>query len=349
MSSLGALPFLFAHVFAVTAAAGLVLGGWWSMMTVVYGIVLVPVLDPVLGTYFPPERPRFRALGYDLVLWLAGPLTLAVLVFALWRVSFRPVSVVEAIGFTMAVSLTTSIGMVAAHELVHRRRAAERGLGLLLLALAANMQYRLHHVFGHHKRIGVPGDMETAGKGENVYLFALRCYLGQHVWSLRSEMERLKRRKRAPLGPGNRLLWYLAIEGAILVVIFFVFGWWGVLFFFAQFYVATFLLNAVFYLEHYGLVRKEVAPGRYEPIAERHSWNSNHRLTNWTVYNLARHSGHHVHETIHYEGLGNAPDTPQLPTGYGGMILLAMVPPLWRKVMDPRAAAIQKAAPAGPA
>lgn len=337
MNSLGAIPHLLAYVFAATAALGLVLGGWWSMLTIAYGVVLVPVLDPIIGTYFPPERPRFRSWAYDFVLWLAAPVTLAVVVLALWRVSFHAVSVVEIIGFTLAVSLTTSIGMVAAHELVHRRRAFERGLGLLLLALAANMQYRLHHVFGHHKRIGVPGDMETAGQGENVYGFALRCYLGQHVWSLRSEMARLKRRNRAPLGPGNRLLWYLVIEAAVVAAILAVFGWQGALFFLGQCYVATFLLNAVFYLEHYGLVRREIEPDRFEAISERHSWNSNHRLTNWTVYNLARHSGHHLHETIHYEGLGNSADTPQLPTGYGGMILLAMVPPLWRRIMDPLA------------
>jgi alkane 1-monooxygenase len=337
MKSLGAVPHLLAYVFAVTAGLGLVLGGWWSWSAIAYGVVIVPILDPIIGARYPPERPDYRSAAYDVVLWLAVPLTLAVLIFSLWRVSFRPVSVVEAIGFILAVSLTTSIGMVAAHELVHRRRAIERGLGLLLLALASNLQYRLHHVHGHHKRIGVPGDMETAGRGENVYLFALRCYFGQHIWSLRSEMERLRRRNRAPLGPGNRLLWYLAIELGIVVTIFAVFGWRGLLFFLAQCYVATFLLNAVFYLEHYGLVRKEIEPGRYEPVAERHSWNSNHRLTNWTVYNLARHSGHHVHETIQYEGLGNSPDTPQLPTGYGGMILLAMVPPLWRRIMDPRA------------
>jgi len=338
MKSLHAVPFLLSYVFAATATVGLVLGGWWSLLTVLYGIVLVPIFDAAIGTRFLPEQPDLRSPAHDVVLWLALPLTLGVMIFALWRVSAQPISVLEAIGFTFSVSLTTSIGMVAAHELVHRRRAFERGIGLALLAIAANMQYRLHHVFGHHKRIGVPGDMETAAKGENVYLFALRCYAGQHFWSLQTEMERLKRRNRMPLGPGNRLLWYLGIEAAIVVAIFFIFGWWGVAFFFAQCYVATFLLNSVFYLEHYGLVRKEIEPGRYEPVAERHSWNSNHRLTNWTVYNLARHSGHHVHETIHFEGLGNTPDTPQLPTGYGGMILLAMVPPLWRRVMDPRAA-----------
>jgi alkane 1-monooxygenase len=337
MKSLGAVPYLLAYVIAFTAALGLWLGGWWSMMTIVYGVVLVPVLDPIIGVYYPPERPDYKSPAYDLVLWFAAPLTLAVLLFALWRVSFRPVSLVEAIGFILAISLTTSIGMVAAHELIHRRRALERGLGLLLLALASNLQYRLHHVYGHHKRIGVPGDMETAGKGENVYAFTLRCYLGQHIWSLRSEMDRLRRRGRAVLGTGNRLLWYLGIELAVLVAMFLVFGWRGTAFFVVQCYIATFLLNAVFYLEHYGLVRKEVAPGRYEPIADRHSWNSNHRLTNWTVYNLARHSGHHVQETIHYEGLGNSPNMPQLPTGYGGMILLALVPPMWRRVMDPRA------------
>jgi len=337
MKWLDAVPHMLAYVFALTAAVGLALGGGWSLLTIAYGVLLVPVLDHIIGVYHPPERPDYQSPAHDIVLWLAAPITLAVLLFALWRVSFRPVSIIEAVGFILAVSLTTSIGMVAAHELIHRRRLFERGLGLMLLALASNLQYRLHHVYGHHKRIGVPGDMETADKGENVYTFAVRCYFGQHLWSMRSEMDRLRRRDRAPLGPGNRLLWYLAIELAVVVAVFLVFGWRGLVFFVAQCYVATFLLNAVFYLEHYALVRAEVAPGRYEPVAEKHSWNSNHRLTNWTVYNLARHSGHHVLETIHYEGLGGAPAAPQLPTGYGGMILLALVPPLWRRVMDPLA------------
>ena len=120
------------------------------------------------------------------------------------------------------------------------------------------------------------------------------------------------------------------------------FGWQAAAFFAGQCLSACFLLESVNYIEHYGLTRREIAPGRYERMTGAHSWNANHPMTNWSLFNLGRHSSHHMMEATHYEGLGDNAQTPQLPTGYGGMIVLAMIPQLWRKVMDPRVAAAQE-------
>jgi alkane 1-monooxygenase len=106
--------------------------------------------------------------------------------------------------------------------------------------------------------------------------------------------------------------------------------------FVAQSVVAFSLLEAVNYIEHYGLVRRELAPGKYEPVTHLHSWNSSHRVTNWLLFHLQRHSDHHAHAARRYVALRHFDDSPQLPAGYASMVLLALVPPLWRRVMDPR-------------
>ncbi len=93
------------------------------------------------------------------------------------------------------------------------------------------------------------------------------------------------------------------------------------------------------YLEHYGLLRQKLADGRFERCQPRHSWNSNHVVTNLFLYQLQRHSDHHANPTRRYQALRHFEDSPQLPSGYGAMILLAYLPPLWFRVMDPRVVA----------
>ena len=96
------------------------------------------------------------------------------------------------------------------------------------------------------------------------------------------------------------------------------------------------LLEIINYIEHYGLFRREIAAGRYEPVEPWHSWNSSHRVSNWVLINLARHADHHLTASKRYQLLDTLNEAPQLPAGYSAMMLLALVPPLWRRVMDPR-------------
>ena len=96
------------------------------------------------------------------------------------------------------------------------------------------------------------------------------------------------------------------------------------------------LLEVVDYLERYGLLRQRREDGRYERTRAENSWNSNSVVSNVVLYHLQRHSEHQDNPVPRYQALRHVDEAPQLPTGYAGMILLAAVPPLWRRVMDPR-------------
>jgi alkane 1-monooxygenase len=121
------------------------------------------------------------------------------------------------------------------------------------------------------------------------------------------------------------------------------FAWAGgprsLAFFLAQGVIAAATLEVINYVEHYGLERRLIAPGRYERVTHRHSWNAPQRYTNWLLFNLQRHSDHHAVARRRYQVLRHHDDSPQLPAGYATMFVLALVPPLWRRVMNPRALA----------
>jgi len=135
----------------------------------------------------------------------------------------------------------------------------------------------------------------------------------------------------------NRVFRY----GLTLALIYFVIqagaGWLALCFFALQSLVAFSSLEVTNYIEHYGLVRKEISPGIYERTLPKHSWNSGHRVSNWFLINLARHSDHHFIASKRYQVLTNVEDAaPQLPFGYGTMFLIALIPPLWFKLMNSR-------------
>ena len=93
------------------------------------------------------------------------------------------------------------------------------------------------------------------------------------------------------------------------------------------------LLETVNYIEHCGLERQKISDHRYEDTSAHHSWNSNHWVGRAMLFNLSRHSDHHAHPHRPYPILRHLPDAPQMPTGYPGMMLLALVPPLFNRVL----------------
>jgi alkane 1-monooxygenase len=178
-------------------------------------------------------------------------------------------------------------------------------------------------------------DAASARRGEDAYRFILRAVAGQvrEAWAF--EVARLRRRDRRALGLGNRMLAYAAIEIAIAAGFALIgpraFGLW-----LGQAVLAVVMLELFNYIAHYGLVRAAMPGGRVERLAARHSWNSTRRMNNAALLNMGRHSDHHRHPTRAYQGLEVMAGAPELPAGYAGAILLALVPPLWRRVMDPR-------------
>lgn len=222
------------------------------------------------------------------------------------------------------------------HELGHKNTALERWLAKLVLAPTAYGHFVIEHNRGHHRDVATPADPASSRMGESIYRFVL-CEMpgaARRAWAL--EKDRLTR-QHLPL-----LTWHNEILQPALVTALLWAGlalWLGVAilpFLLAASFWANFQLTSANYVEHYGLLRRKDASGRYEPCRPQHSWNSNHVFSNWALFHLQRHSDHHAHPLRRYQSLRHFDEVPQLPIGYFGMFTLAYVPPLWRRVMDPR-------------
>lgn len=314
-----------------------------------FALALLPLADAIL----PPDRAGapddapIREAARSAFTWIIiayVPVQIAVTAYVLHVGSMQALWWVDRLGIATAVGLSNgAIGFTLAHELVHRTGGLERAMGRVLLLGLAYPHWAVEHVRGHHRHVGTPRDAATARLNESYYHFLPRTVLGQMGSAWRLEAERLRKIGRPAFSPANEILVMTAIELALLVLVVAWLGALGFALYFLQAIVAVILLEGTNYCQHYGLTRLEIAPGRYEPQAPRHSWNSYHRLTNWYTIELGRHSDHHAQPGRPYQLLRADADAPQLPASYGAMILLALIPPLWFRVMNPKANAWQLA------
>jgi alkane 1-monooxygenase len=319
-----------------TVPIGFMLSGFWAWLTVAILPICLPLLDWMLGGD-DSVHPDRDVVGYRFLPWLYIGLQIATTIWAGIAISRPGTTMVEATGLTASVGLMAGIfGFLSAHEMVHSDRPGERAAGLMLLASVLYMHFRIAHIQGHHRRAATAADPATARLGEGAYRFLCRSVVGQirEAWSF--EAARLTNKRAKVLGPENRMLQYFAIEAAILVCVALL-GGPALAFFLAQAALAVILLELFNYVAHYGLARRRLPGGRYERLDARHSWNSTRRMNNWTLFNMGRHSDHHRFTTRHYQCLEPLPHSPELPSGYASAILMALVPPLWKRVMDPRA------------
>lgn len=317
------------------------MGGAWFWLPVAALYVGVPIVDAIARPNpLHPSAAEVVDLEHDplfrLITWLWVPLHVALVIWAVDLAATMPVGLPWA-GLVVSVgSIGGAVGITFAHELVHRSGRFERVLGDVLLALVSYPHFATEHVHGHHRHVATPKDPATARPGEGFYRFLPRTVFGSiaHAWTIACDQQ--TRRGRGAWHPANVMFRY----GATLALTFAGVAWyWGthaLLFFVLQGIVAFVLLEGINYVEHYGLVRREEAPGKYERVAACHSWDSSHRVSNWLLINLARHADHHLIASRRYPALSSRDQAPQLPAGYATMLLLALVPPLWRKVMDPR-------------
>jgi alkane 1-monooxygenase len=316
------------------------LGGAWTFLPVALLYVALPALDALWGLNPTNAGADAPALGanpwFRSVTWLWVPVQLALIAWVLAHVA-GPAAAIERVGLVVSLGLTGgAVGITFAHELVHRPGAFERGLGEILLASVSYPHFAIEHVYGHHRYVATPRDPATARLGEGLYRFLPRTVGGSLLSAWQLERARLAKRAGSMRSASNRFVRYAATQAAIYSGVWLAWGPVAAVSFAAQAFIAISLLETVNYIEHYGLVRRQIAPGRFEPVAAAHSWNSCHRLSNWVLINLARHSDHHLVAAKRYQVLDHLDRAPQLPAGYGAMLLLAMVPPLWRRVMDAR-------------
>jgi alkane 1-monooxygenase len=240
------------------------------------------------------------------------------------------------IGLALTVGTVAGVGINTAHELGHKKEKHERWLAKIALAQTFYGHFYIEHNRGHHVRVATPDDPASSRMGENLYAFLPRTVVGSLRSAWRLEQPRFRRRGQSHWSLRNDVLnaWLMSVVlwGLLIAV----FGVRIVPFLLIQAVVGISLLEIVNYLEHYGLLRQRERTGRWERVRPGHSWNSNNIATNVLLYHLQRHSDHHANPTRRYQALRDVDDAPVLPTGYAGMILIALVPPWWRRVMDPR-------------
>ena len=328
------------YLMALGALLGASLGGIWTYLGVVLIFVLHPVIDNWLGpvTAVPENRPPSKwadvlvisALPFMCVFLFVG------VIHAMKATAFELAGLILSFGAYSGV-----LGINTAHELIHRREKQMRGLGVGLLILSNFSHYAIEHVFGHHKNVATPLDPASARKNEWIYTYHLRSFFGGLWGSFVFEYQRLRNKGWLYIGK-HRVFWYILVQSLLTGMVWALYGDQALLFWLGQSGVGIALLQTADYIEHYGLQRARRDDGLYEGFKAQHSWDSYHKWTNYSLINLGYHAHHHLKATLHFPELQQQPQAPRLPYGYSAMALLAFMPPLFFKIMNPLLSQNQK-------
>jgi len=345
-----ALPFWlslgFVPIFALSAAWG----GGWLALSWVYAFGLITLLDRLLGlnTQNPAtDVPLSDLFWYRAITLIWFPVQAAVVFATIWWVTHSPhLATHEQVLLFMAIGLASGgVGIVYAHELMHQKTALERGLGDLLMASVLYSHFRTEHLRVHHLWVGTPRDSVTARYNEGFWRFFARVLATCPGSAWRAERAMLARAGRPAWHLSNPFWRYALLQAGFIALAWALGGGWGLVLFAVQAAVAIWLLELTNYVEHYGLTRRHLGDGRYEHVQPHHSWNASHTASNWLFINLQRHSDHHYKPDRRFPLLQtyDEAEAPQLPLGYQAMVVAASVPPLWRRLMNPRVRAWRKA------
>ena len=311
-------------------------------LTLVIWYLIVPVLDFLLPTDSSNPPPEVVAQleadrYYRYLTYLTVPIHYFTLLYTAHHIATESPAWYSVLGLGLSVGVVNGLAINTGHELGHKTTTVERWLAKAVLAVVGYGHFFVEHNRGHHKDVATPEDPASSRMGENIYAFACREIPGAVRRAWNSERARLARKGSGPWTIRNEVVqpWIItlvlygtliAFYGPILLPFLLLqafWGWFGI-------------LTSANYIEHYGLLRQRLPNGRYEYCQPRHSWNSNHIVSNIILFNLQRHSDHHANPTRRYQSLRAFEDLPELPGGYPVMFILAMLPPLWFAVMDPK-------------
>jgi len=338
-----ALPFWMSLLLVPLALISATYGGWTLILLPVAAWYFFTVLDFYVGLYTEnadPETGDEHLRWYRLITLIWMPIQFVLLFGMIWYASDAThLSMFEkwALFFGIGV-ITGTVGINYSHELMHQKPKLERTMGDLLLAMVLYSHFRSEHLLVHHRYVGTPRDTVTARYNEGFHRFFPRVLRETLTSSFAAEKAMLARKNLAWTDLSNPFFRYWALQAAMLLLALLLGGWVGLFLFLTQAFVAVWQLELVNYIEHYGLTRKHLGDGKYEHVQPRHSWNAAHKASNWLLINLQRHSDHHYKPDRRFPLLQNysEADAPQLPYGYPLMTMAAMVPPLWRRVMNRR-------------
>jgi alkane 1-monooxygenase len=339
MSKIRAFKYIFIWTGVGAGLLSLQGAGLWCYSLPIYAFVIIPLLELLLHA----DRHNLSAVEqelvkadrwYDLQLYLIVPVQVGLMVILCFQLADPKWTTAEIVGKIWSAGIGCGVmGINVAHELGHRSKKYEQTMAKILLLTSLYMHFFIEHNRGHHKHVSTPEDPASARRGQNLYAFVVQSAWGSYwsAWAL--ENKRLRKLGKSPFSLRNEMLAFQLIQVALLVII----GWVGGLFVLMGFMIAAILgfllLEAVNYIEHYGLQRACSPSGVYEPVTHEHSWNSDHVVGRLLLFELSRHSDHHYRAARKYQTLRHMDGSPQMPTGYPGMLVLAAFPPLWFAIM----------------
>ncbi|NHQ74452.1 alkane 1-monooxygenase [Roseovarius gahaiensis] len=340
-----AVPFWMSLLLVPVAVIGALYGGWTVILLPVVTWYFFSILDAFLGLNTENadlDTDEDQLSWYKAITLIWAPIQFALLFWMIWYVTGpgdAHLSALETIVLFFGVGVITgTVGINYSHELMHQKDRGERFLGDALLSMVLYSHFRSEHLRVHHLYVGTPRDPVTARYNEGFHRFFPRVLKGSLLSAFKAEKAMLARKGKPWTDAKNPFWRYWALQAFMLLLAVIIGGWAGLLLFLWQAGVAIWQLELVNYVEHYALTRKHLGDGKYEHVKPHHSWNAAHKASNWLLINLQRHSDHHYKPDRRFPLLQNydADEAPQLPYGYPIMTMAAMIPPIWRKVMNPR-------------
>lgn len=332
-----AFKYIAAYIPAVLVFTALFKGAVWTYLPLTVLFLLFPLIELLLQPSEQNMAEHEEIVAekdwlYDLVLYLIAPVQYGLLLFFLYQMR-NEMPAWERFGMILSMGIACGIlGINAAHELGHRTTKFEQFLSKSLLLSSLYLHFFIEHNRGHHKNVSTDDDPASSKYGESVYVFWVRSIVYSYISAWKLEKTRLAILKKHFWSFHNKMLRFQIIQAVLLILILLIFGWLILSYFVTAAFIGVVLLETVNYIEHYGLRRRKVN-GKYERTMPIHSWNSNHPLGRLVLLELSRHSDHHYIANRKYQILRHHNNSPQMPTGYPGMMLLSLIPPLWFKVM----------------
>ena len=326
--------------FSITIiVVSLILGGPWVFVAPLYVFAFIPLMELILpysevNLEKAEEEVAKKDIKYDLMVWSVVPLQYGLLFFFLNRIGDASLTWWELAGMIFSFGIACGVlGINAAHELGHRNTWYEQTMSKMLLLTSLYTHFFIEHNRGHHKNVSTDEDPASSRRGETIYAFYIRSVRDSWFSAWHLEEERLKKTNTSFWSLQNEMLVLQVLQVLFVAAICIVWGWKVMLFFIASATIGFLLLETVNYIEHYGLRRKKIDGAYYEKVMPVHSWNSNHPIGRIMLFELTRHSDHHYMASRKYQVLRHFGDSPQMPTGYPGMMVLSFFPPLFFSVM----------------
>lgn len=339
-------PYLLSYTIPLVIIVGIGLGDFWTFLPVAVTFGIIPLLERYSKT--DTSNPnKYEELqwkghsGFTYILYGHGILQfLIIFTFFIYLFEYDP-STLEITGATLSVGIMMGVvGNNVAHELLHHSEAKDQVFAKILLTTSNALHFSIDHIRGHHITVGTDADTSTARIGESYYHFAFRNIFGSYANGWKLEAQRMKKNGLEVVSLQNTMVVFLFVSIFYNFLLLLILDVEYYFYYLLSTIVALFLLAASNYVNHYGLFRRELEDKTIEPVGAQHSWNSDFKLSRWLLFELTRHSDHHLNPERPYKILRHIESAPQHPAGFAAMILKAFIPPVWFNVMNGRALAI---------